>query len=167
MLMLVSGLFGSLPSARADAPIVVLVTDTAGTAVAVDKLRADLGAKLGIRLVLAREASVEARHPVALLSISVDKSSVVSVLYWDRNGEPDFLSAPAPAAADRLDTVIATLSAALLRKHIDALSQATADRAPFDDEGAPVLLDAKDVLAALSTLGIVRHRTAVLRIEDF
>lgn len=157
--------------AQAALPTVIVAVESGNGLPSAEALRTALAGTLGVRMVLQREVLRSKLLPDALLSISVDRDHNVSVLYWDRNGQPDALSAPVVAARDRIDTVVMTLVAALLQRHLPELAKRPEpddiDMRAVRDGHARALWTSQEVYAALTRLGLLQRRTSELSFEDF
>jgi hypothetical protein len=159
-------------SAAPAAPAIVVVVASGHGLPAVERMDKALGGKLGLRLISQQALAREAARPDALLALSVGsggKDLVVNALYWDSSGRPDSLSAPLPPEAERVETAVLTLAAALLQRHLPELGRSDSparrgnpSETPEDRESAT-----RALYAAIARAGLVSPRSARLYVEDF
>jgi hypothetical protein len=154
------------------APVVVVV-DPAGGLPSADQLSALLAQELSLRFVSLREVAPGAAQPQAMITVSVDREHLINVVYWDRAGRFDVLSAPVKSNVAHVDAVALTLASALLQRHLAELRQGVvADAAPAASRNAAASqLDAASasrfLYDALGRLGLLRRRTIELSIDEF
>jgi hypothetical protein len=113
------------------------------------------------------EAKRRSLVPDALLTIGAGNLQTVQVVYWERDGASDALSAPSPATAEQQHAVLVALSSALIERHRFASApmarEILARTRLFDDARTPGA-----VYAMLGQGGRLHPRTNVfLRYEDF
>jgi hypothetical protein len=146
---------------------IVLVMESSGGVHAASDLRATLNRDVGFRVLSLSEAQHEAVRPAAVLTVALDRSRVVRVVYWDLTGETDSLTAATPARSEDMPAVVLALSSALLDRHRSDLR-----RELHEGDARAQWLDAANAsrafYAVLGRISRLSPRTNVeLRFEDF
>ena len=98
-------------------PTVAVVVESSGGLRAAAALRRSLreGGCVVVSLTEAQRAS-PSEQPSALLLVRADNSRI-QVVYWDRHGRPDALSATGRATQAQVDAVVLAFSSALIARH--------------------------------------------------
>jgi hypothetical protein len=96
---------------------VVLVMESSGGVRAASALRTSLNAQPGMRVISLADVARQGTEPAAVVTVAAISKREVSVVYWDRAGRRDSLSAPAPERADHLDSVVLALASALIERN--------------------------------------------------
>lgn len=138
---------------------VVLVMESSGGVRAASALRTSLNAQPGMRVLTLAEVARQGTEPAAVVTVAAVSKREVTVVFWDRAGRRDSLSAPAPERADHLDSVVLALASALIERN----------RAALEPARSRVLAPAP--LAPYAVVGgfgrLFRRLNVALRYEDF
>jgi hypothetical protein len=113
------------------------------------------------------DATKQDVRPAAILTVAIDASHRLNVVYWDLWGGSDALTAPSPAAPDQFNAIALALASALLDKHRAELTAHA-----LDPDSAARVADAgrssRAFYALLDRVGRLAPRTNVeLHLEDF
>jgi hypothetical protein len=104
---------------------IVLVMESSGGVKAASALRSSLNSQKGVRVVSLDDVARKGTEPAAVVTVAAVTNREVHVVYWDRAGRRDALSAPLPARADHLDAVVLALASALIERNRASLENAS------------------------------------------
>lgn len=113
----------------------VVVESGQGSSLGV-RIRALLSEDSGILVQSLEAFANQGQRPDLVVTITVSAGREIHVMYWDRLGVADSLDAPVPKAAANIGLVAASLSAALVRRNLPALTAALKEDPTFPHYGA-------------------------------
>lgn len=114
--LLIQAFGATTPAAakRKKAAPVVLVVEAAFDA---PKLRQAVAKQLRRPVTNLSRAQRSVDGPQVILTVTVDLDAGITVMYWNRSGLTDFLSAPAPSGQPAMRAVAAALAVALVKQN--------------------------------------------------
>jgi len=112
--LLLTSLAGTAEAQRKRKAPVVLVVESAFDA---SKLRHVVAKQLRRPVTNLSRARRTVDGPQVILTITVDLDAGITVMYWNRSGLTDFLSAPAPNGQSAMRSVAAALAVSLVRQN--------------------------------------------------
>lgn len=144
--------------------LAVVVDGAAGVqhARAVREIRETLTRDSGLSTFSLTTLAARRQRPDAVITVSFARRGDVQVMYWDRNGRADSLEAPVPGRGRRAYTAAASLSAALLRRHLPRLRATLPSRVSHDRNGLSWLTKAE-----IRRMKKRVRRTSELTLRDF
>lgn len=171
--MLGLGLLLSSSKASADTLKIAVVVESEGGLPNAKRLRTALKSTSSTSIVSLSDLA-KGESPAAIVTVAVDAQDHVHVLYWDRSGASDLLSAPLPANASHVTAVVRALASAVLKRNLDTLraarigGPAVEGRETWDSMAVPgQRLTRRAIHAALARLELVQHRAGRLSLSDF
>ncbi|MDD9947523.1 MAG: hypothetical protein OXU20_41165 [Myxococcales bacterium] len=155
-------------------PSMAVVVESAGGVVMARKVRALLARDAGLAIHSLRRFTRGKKRPDVVLTVSVLDSREISVMYWDRRGTAESLSAPVPRARATASLVAASLAVALVRRNLPSLKDALSEDPIYPHygrrghgESAVSSLSPSQLQAFFANLARVHHRTEGLTVADF
>ena len=158
-------------------PAILLVMESSAGVSGAARVRSALRHQLGMSVISAAEASKLSAPPVGTLAVALERGAGnVAVIYLDRRGGSDMLTAPTPPLASDITSVVTALAAALLERHAKSIRRAD-EHLPDDpildpwlsgsDADFALVRASRAIYAALNRMGVVRRRTGRLSADEF
>lgn len=144
---------------------VAAVIEGAGDSAFAAKVRKLMEQHLSLPVVDLSDLDSGDEQPDIVVSIAASRPKDIRVLYWDRTGLTDMLSAPATNRSS-VGLVAASLAVAVVRKHAETLASAPEAVVAHRDRTGPWVTPSQ-LRRFFTQLVPVRHRTEGLSEADF